>query len=158
PDRAKAHSPRFTKDDTKIDNSTSVLASEQLATKAVAVFSSSGFRRCMTRLADHALAKEKQKDPKFTSVLAHTAISVVPQTLSLPADQEAGLAVTITLTTKNGLTFDERVAFDVARVGRALENYNIQYGPNSAGPLPSSVFTPSLERLRTALQADAPAA
>ena len=158
PARARAHSPKFAQGDRKVDNSTSVLASEQVAKEAMAILRSPLLRNCFDRAMHRYIAKEKRDNPQFASAARRVSISVTPDTLSLPADQEAGLSVTMNVETKTGLSIEERVVLDVARVGRALNTFSVEYGLDSTTPLPSSVFTQPLARLRTALQGAAPAA
>ena len=135
-----------------------MFASEQVAKEAVSVLGSPLLRSCFDRVMHRFFAKEKKDNPQFASAVRRVSISVAPETLSLPVDQEAGLSVTMNVETKTGLSIEERFVFDVARIGRALDSFSVEYGLDSTGPLPTSVFSQPLARLQTVLPGAVPAA
>ena len=153
PKSADAQSPDFAQAGIIVNNDTMVLTTQAAAERTLKAVSSPGFGNCFHDVGDRSLAKLKKKDPKTASLLASTSIAVSPATLSLPVDGEAGLTLAITLRTKSGAVVNERVVLDLVRVGRALEGFSVEYSPNATALLPTSVFLPSVQRLKVAMQA-----
>jgi hypothetical protein len=150
PGRAKAHSPEFKSGDLQINNGTSVLPNEKVARSAIAVFSSPLFRGCMRTALNRLLQKQMAKDPKFARQVAGASVSVSPTSLSLPADEEAGLSVVMHFRIKAGPTFEENFVFDAVRIGRGLANYSIEFGLDAGAQAPVSLLLPSVQRFRAA--------
>jgi hypothetical protein len=147
---AHGQSPEFSGQGYTIDNSTSVMASDTLASQAMTVISSPSFIGCLRDIGNGAAAKaRKQLGSKATDVSA----SVSPTSLQLPVDQETGLLMAVNVRLANGTTVQAGGIFEFARIGRGLVSYSIQRDPGAQGDVSVSTVTPSLQRFRAALAA-----
>jgi hypothetical protein len=145
---AKAQSPEFSGPGYTVDNSTTVVASATLATQAMSVIASPAFLGCIRDVGDAQVPKvRKQLGSKATDVTA----TVSPVSIPLPADQESGLALVVTIKLATGEVVQSGGVFEFARIGRGLVSYEVQRDPDAQGDVSTSMLTPSLQRFQAAL-------
>ncbi len=147
----RAHSPAFSEAGIAVDNNVALLPTAKAARKAMAAVTSPAMRACVKELGKREIDRLKQSDPATAKLLARTSTKVTSRTVTLPADQAAGIQLAVTLVSKDGRVAQEVIDFTVARDGRALSAFSVSYAPAATSHLPDRAFTPSLTRLRTAI-------
>jgi len=150
--KAHAQSPNFSQAGTKVNNDVTILANAQAAQQVLTTIASPAFMDCFHQVGDRSLAELKKKDPKTARLFASTAVDVTPRSLALPADQTAGIELTINFTLKSGQTVRSVIDLDAARIANAIVGYSVEYAPDAASAIPISVYIPALQRLQSAIQ------